>query len=105
MANMETNPMNVGVVGLLEKSVWPPHPDDLLIPVWDTGAFINEMAKLEILPQKLTGPTDSDQTEVQQNPETLLEKAQEQAPDGTSYSTFDCTYMLEFLSRIVLTWC
>jgi len=65
-----------------EKTVWPTHPEDLHIPVFDTGVFINEMAKLQILPRKLDKLTDNDKLALQQNPENLLEKAQAQAPDS-----------------------
>lgn len=71
-----------------EKTVWPAHPEDLHIPLWDTGVFINEMAKLQILPGKFDELTDDDKLVLQQNPENLLEKAQAQAPDSLGEGTW-----------------
>ena len=75
------------------KTLWPAHPEDLKIPLWDTGVFINEMAKLDILPQKLDDLTEKDELEFQQNPENLLQKAQAQAPDSISEGTWDGTQL------------
>ena len=76
-----------------EKIVWPAHPEDLHIPLWDTGGFINEMAKLRILPGKLDKLTDGDKSELQQNPENLLEKAQAQEPDSLREGTWRGTQL------------
>lgn len=76
-----------------EKTVWPADPEDLLIPIWDTGVFINEMAKLEILPAKLRNFTDGDKVELEQNPENLLAKAQAQAPDSLKEGTWRGTQL------------
>ena len=80
------------VLGLSdEKTMWPAHPKDLRIPSFDTGVFINEMAKLEILPAKLRSVTDDDKLNFQKNPETLLVKAQAQAPDSLREGTYSGT--------------
>lgn len=76
-----------------EKTMWPADPEDLLIPIWDTGVFINEMAKLDILPAKLRNFTDDDKVELEQNPENLLAKAQEQAPDSLKEGTWRGTQL------------
>ena len=80
------------VLGLSdEKTIWPAHPEDLHIPSFDTGVFINEMAKLEILPAKLRNVTDDDKLDFMKNPETLLVKAQAQAPDSLKEGTYSGT--------------
>jgi hypothetical protein len=76
-----------------EKTVWPAHPEDLHIPVFDTGVFINEMAKLQILPRKLDKLTDNDKLALRQNPENLLENAQAQAPDSLREGTWRGTQL------------
>jgi hypothetical protein len=85
--------MNVVLGQPDEKIVWPAHPDDLQIPVFDTGVFINEMAKLKILPKRLKNLSDKDQSELRQNPENLLEKAQEQAPKALTEGTYRGTQL------------
>lgn len=76
-----------------EKTAWPKHPEDLDIPYFDTGVFINEMAKLHILPEKLKQFTDDEKLELQQNPEILLEKAQAQAPAALEEGTYRGTQL------------
>lgn len=43
-----------------EKNIWPANPEDLHIPLFDTGVFINELAKLHILPAKLLNVTEDE---------------------------------------------
>ena len=74
-----------------EKTMWPSHPEDLHISSFDTGVFINEMAKLEILPAKLRNVTDDDKLSFEKNPETLLVKAHAQAPDSLEEGTYSGT--------------
>lgn len=76
-----------------EKTIWPADPEDLHIPVFDTGVFINELAKLEILPAKLLNVTDDEKLESKQNPEHLLVKAQEQAPGPLKEGTYRGTQL------------
>ena len=63
-----------------EKGQWPDHPEDLHIPLFDTGIFLNELANLHILPRKLNCASDSDEWQLPPHPEQLLEKARMQAP-------------------------
>ena len=90
---METITLTPGaVLGLSdEKTMWPAHPEDLHIPRFDTGVFINEMAKLEILPAKLSNVTDDDELDFKKNPGNLLVKAQAQAPDSLKEGTYPGT--------------
>ena len=76
-----------------EKAVWPVNVDEIEIPVFDTGVFINEMAKLDILPEKLHDVTDEEKSDFKQNPENLLVKAQEQAPDSLEEGTWRGTQL------------
>ena len=80
------------VLGLSdEKTIWSADPEDLQISSFDTGVFINEMAKLEILPAKLHDVTNNDKLNLMKNPETLLVKAQAQAPDSLKEGTYSGT--------------
>ena len=76
-----------------EKTMWPSHPRDIHIPNWDTGVFINKMAKLSILPKKLDNISQDERVGFQQNPEILLVKAQNQAPDSLSEGTWHGTQL------------
>jgi hypothetical protein len=76
-----------------EKSEWPLHPDDLFIPLFDTGVFIDEMASLEILPKKSTDQTQDNRQEHWWNPENLLEKAKVRAPDSLREGTYRGTQL------------
>jgi hypothetical protein len=76
-----------------EKSKWPAHPDDLFIPLFDTGVFLNEMASLEILPKKSTDHTQGDSKEHWWNPENLLEKLKVRAPDSLREGTYRGTQL------------
>ena len=76
-----------------EKTMWPANPEDLHIPLLDSGVFINELAKLGILPAKLLNVTDDEKLESKQNPENLLVKAQEQAPKPLEEGTWRGTQL------------
>jgi hypothetical protein len=89
-----TTVLNPGIVQSLdEKVAWPKHPKDLAIPYFDTGVFVNEMAKLNILPEKLTQFTETEKEEFRRNPENLLEKAQEEAPGSLDEGTYRGTQL------------
>ena len=81
------------VLGLTNNTTWPTHPDNLQIPILDTGIFINELAKLKILPAKLRNFSDDDKLELEQNPENLLVKAQAQAPKSLEEGTYRGTQL------------
>ena len=76
-----------------EKVTWPRDPNELPLATWDTGVFINELAKLEILPDKLGDFTEHDRQSLQQNPEKLLGKAQDQAPPPIVEGTYRGTQL------------
>lgn len=83
-----------GVLGKQDgKSAWPAHPEDLQIPLFDSGVFINELAKLEILPAELENITSEDKSEFKQNPENLLSKAHEQASESLKEGTWRGTQL------------
>lgn len=66
----------------LEKSEgeWPSDVNKVPIPVFDTGVFVTELINEDILPKKFdTTLTDEEHSAFQDNPETLLEKAKQQA--------------------------
>lgn len=72
---------------------WPAKVQDCLVPVFDTGVFVTELAKNDLLPKKLTGLTEQDLEDAKRNPETLLQKANEQAPDQLSEGTYRGTQL------------
>ena len=67
---------------------WPAHPEDLHIPVFDTGVFLNELANLHLLPQKLSHVPGDDQLKLSPHPEQLLGKARMQAPAQLAEGTW-----------------
>ena len=67
---------------------WPDHPEDFHIPLFDTGVFLNELANLHLLPQKLGHDADSDKSEAPTHPEQLLKEARTQAPAQLAEGTW-----------------
>ena len=76
-----------------EKSEWPEDVEDLALPVFDQGVFINELAKNGFLPAKLSLTDKIDQLQLQSNPGLLQAKAEEQAPDSLTEGTWHGTQL------------
>lgn len=81
------------VLGLKEPQdeKWPLSVDAVPIPAFDSGVFITELINEKMLPKKFSGGlTDDERTAGQQNPETLLDKAQ--VPENRHQSLEEGTY-------------
>jgi hypothetical protein len=86
-----------GTIGTINEKhyerEWPEQVEDCLVPVFDTGVFVTELSNDDLLPKRLEGLTQQDLDEAKKNPETLLTKASEQAPDSLTEGTYRGTQL------------
>ena len=75
-----------------EQTEWPENAEDVLIPLFDTGVFINELAKLHALPG-VANVEIKDPKKLLDAPENLIGKAQEDAPDSLREGTWRGTQL------------
>lgn len=79
------------VMGRKDEEKWPLSVDAVPIPAFDSGVFITELINEKMLPKKFSGGlTDDEKSAAQQNPETLLDKAQ--SPENRHESLAEGTY-------------
>ena len=76
-----------------EKREWPSDVEKAPIPSWDTGVFVTELANLDKLPAPFTDLTSDQEKASQANPESLLPKAQAQAPRALDEGTYRGTQL------------
>lgn len=76
-----------------DDSEWPSDPENLLLPLFDTGVFINELAKLDKIPPKTTELTKDEASKGAANPELLLDKANDDAPPPIKEGTWRGTQL------------
>jgi hypothetical protein len=90
-------PLNAGTVSgsieVVNEKPWPLDVEDCLVPVFDTGVFVTELSNVDLLPKRLEGLTRHDLDEAKKNPESLLSKASEQAPDSLTEGTYRGTQL------------
>lgn len=90
-----TTPLNPGVV-LGHPNVegkWPEDPAKLALNSFDTGIFINELADIKLLPEKLESVSDDEKKAFAENPENLNRKASEQGPAPIKEGTYRGTQL------------
>lgn len=71
-----------------EEKEWPDDVEKVPLPVWDTGVFNTELLNLGLTPQRFTDFTVEDREQLHKNPETLLFKAQAEAPPAIHEGTW-----------------